>query len=107
MRVEVVLDRPIPQALRAEVGEKLAYASGGIREQQIAADGTRVELDLDSPEHEAEAIAAVRRTIEALIRGYREIATEVLWRNTVSPANQAAIWEPMRAAGLAHPAAPG
>jgi seryl-tRNA synthetase len=107
MRVEVVLEHPIPAALVTEVHDRLAYASELIRDTEIAGDGSRVALELDHPDHAAEAAAAVRRMVSALIRGYRAIDSDVVWRNAVAPANAAPIWDAMVGAGLVHLESPG
>jgi len=87
----VVLDERVAPELVGEVTEKLAYASDRARSAKLTDDGGGVEVVVADAADVAEVAARVREVVSALIRGYREIPKEILWRHPVTPRHQAPI----------------
>jgi len=103
----VLLDDRVPVELVAEISEKLAYVSDQVRSAQLSDDGARVDVVIDDPAAFAAADAQLRAMVSGLVRGYREVAKEVVWRHPAEPRHRAPIWDELLALGAIASSGPG
>jgi seryl-tRNA synthetase len=103
----LTLDEPVPGELVAEVTEKLAYASETLRSVRLTDDRAGVELIVDDAAQLEAASKRVLEIVNGLVRGFREIPKEVLWRHPATPRYQAPIWDDLIAQGTLTSAGPG
>lgn len=106
-QASIVLDTPIPEDLVADVRDKLAHASAHLARCEIAPQRDRISITVDDPAQLAATTRAVRETVDALVRGFRAVAKEVLWRHHRARSREPASWDELAASGLVHREAPG
>jgi seryl-tRNA synthetase len=103
----VELARAIPDDLIGEVRDKLAYASEALASYEIGEAGAYVDLTLADEARAGEVVAKVRRVIDGLVTGHREVDRHEIYRNAVTPPWQGPVWEALLSAGLVSPEGPG
>jgi seryl-tRNA synthetase len=107
---QALIDLPaaIPEELVADVNDKLAYANMHLEHWEIAADRSRVSIHVDDPAALADAALCVRNTVDALVRGYRAVEKDIVWRRPSRARSHCApIWDQLVQSGLVHREAPG
>lgn len=103
----VVLDAPVPIDLVTAVGDKLAYASDHVRAAELSDDRTSVTFRLDDDAQLTGATSRIRDVVSGLVRGFRAIPQDIVWRHPVTPKNRAPVWDELIAGGALMSTGPG
>jgi seryl-tRNA synthetase len=103
----VVLDAPVPIDLVTAVGDKLAYASDHVRAAELSDDRSSVTFRLDDDAELTGASSRIRDLIAGLVRGFRTIPQDVVWRHPVTPRHAAPVWDDLIAGGALMSTGPG
>jgi seryl-tRNA synthetase len=103
----LVLERKIPQDLRAEVSEKLAYASENLVSFEIAEDGASIEIETSSPDATSDVETKVQKLVSQMVSGHRAVKPEEIYHHRKAPPNRAPVWDELIAKGLLFQEGPG
>ncbi len=103
----VALDRPIPAELRAEVTEKLAYASESLGSFAIDPEGRHVDFTVVGGGSAEEVGAKVRRLVDGLVKGHRAVDKHILYSHRVTPPHGEPVWDALVERGHVFAEGPG
>jgi seryl-tRNA synthetase len=103
----VVLDAPVPIDLVTAVGDKLAYASDHVRAAELCDDRASVTFRLDDDGELTGATSRIRDLVAGLVRGFRTIPQDIVWRHPVTPRHRAPVWDELVADGALMSTGPG
>src|SRR6478609_7153884 len=107
MDYSIDLGDSVPHELLHDAVDKLAYAHAHVQSCEIAPDGRTLTYRLADPAHATAAEQALRTTLAGIVRGYREVAKDVMWRSSRKASHTKPIWGDLAAAGLVSTEGPG
>jgi seryl-tRNA synthetase len=105
--ITLTLKTRIPDDLRAEVSEKLPYASERLLSFEISQDGRSLDVAIGPGGDPAEVETKIRDLVTRMISGHRAVNPEEIYRHRMTPPNSAHVWESLVAMGLLAEEGPG